>query len=169
MDLRPFLGWIVFIHIAAAFGLVLAHGVSAFAAFAIRGTRDRTRIVALLELSGVSLGLLYVSLLVLLIAGILAGIAAGWYTSGRLWIWAALILLVLVVVAMYALASRYYGQIRNAVGLPSNMDPKGAPPPVPATDPELDALLATRRPELIAAVGGIGFLLILYLMVFKPF
>jgi len=169
MDLGPFLPWLVFIHVAAAFALVLAHGVSAFVAFAIRSTRDRARIVTLLELSGVSLGLLYISLLVLLIAGILAGIAAGWYTSGRLWIWAALILLVLIVVAMYLMGSRYYAQVRNAVGLPSSMDPKGAPQPAPATDAELDALLATSRPEQIALVGGVGFLLILYLMVFKPF
>jgi hypothetical protein len=169
MDLSPYLPWLVFLHIVGAFGLVLAHGVSTFAAFAIRGTRDRARITSLLDVSGVSLGLLYISLLVLLIAGILAGIAAGWYTSGRLWIWAALILLILIVVAMYAMGSRYYAQVRNAVGLPSQMDPKDGPPAPPATDEELDRLLKTSRPEQLSAIGGIGFLLILYLMVFKPF
>ncbi|HEY7524018.1 MAG TPA: hypothetical protein VH720_10260 [Candidatus Limnocylindrales bacterium] len=169
MDLAPFLPWLVFLHIAGAFGLVLAHGVSVFAAFAIRGTRDRTRIVSLLELSGVSLGLLYISLLLLLVGGVLAGIAAGWYTSGRMWIWAALILLVLIVVAMYAMASRYYAAVRAAVGLRSTSVPKEAPDPTPLGDQELDALLRTNRPEQLAAIGGVGFLLILYLMVFKPF
>jgi hypothetical protein len=169
MNLAPFLPWLVFLHIVGAFGLVLAHGVSVFAAFAIRGTRERARIVSLLELSGVSLGVLYISLLLLLLGGILAGIAAGWYTSGRLWIWAALILLILIVVSMYAMASRYYALVRNAVGLKAATDPKDAPPPAPASEQELDALLRTNRPEQLAGIGGIGFLLILYLMVFKPF
>ena len=51
MDLTPYLPWIVFIHIVAAFGFVLSHGVSAFVAFRIRAERDPARIGALLDLS----------------------------------------------------------------------------------------------------------------------
>jgi hypothetical protein len=70
---------------------------------------------------------------------------------------------------MYAMASRYYAEVRAAVGVRSTSIPKDAPDPTPVGDQQLDALLRTSRPEQLAAIGGIGFLLILYLMVFKPF
>src|SRR2546427_625889 len=43
MDLTPYLPWIIFIHIVAAFGFVLSHGVSAFVAFRVRAERRRPR------------------------------------------------------------------------------------------------------------------------------
>jgi hypothetical protein len=163
MDLSPYLGWIIFIHVAAAFAFVLSHGVSVFVAFAIRGTRDPARIAALLDLSAASLGGLYLGLLVLLIAGITAGLVEGW----RGWMWAAIVVLVLVVVAMYALATRYYAEVRAAVGA-ATREP-ATPPPAPASPEQLDALLANRRPEALALVGFGGLLILLYLMFFKPF
>lgn len=163
MNLYP---WLVLLHVLAAFAFVLSHGVSAYAAFAIRRQPDPGRIRTLLELSSLSMGGLYVSLMTLLVAGIAAGIAGGWFSRG--WIWAALVLLIAVTVAMYALATRYYAEVRSAVGLPTMSD-KGAPPPVPLDSGDLAALLDTRRPELIAGVGLIGLTLIIWLMVMKPF
>ena len=43
------------------------------------------------------------------------------------------------------------------------------PDPVPVSDAELAAVLASRRPEQLLAIGGGGFVVILYLMMFKPF
>jgi hypothetical protein len=40
---------------------------------------------------------------------------------------------------------------------------------VPASDAELAALLASPRPTQLLAIGGIGFFVILWLMMFKPF
>jgi hypothetical protein len=164
MDLTPLYPWLRYIHVAAAFGLAFAHGVSAYAAFAIRGTRDRGKLVGLLELSGTALGLFYLSLLTLLVAGIVTGLVIGW----RNWMWAAIGLLLVVVIGMYAMATRYYAQIRTALGLPAQGTRKDAVL-TPASDAELDALLNSRRPEQLTALGVIGFLLILYLMMFKPF
>jgi len=48
-------------------------------------------------------------------------------------------------------------------------DKKGEPPPAQVGPDELAALLDTRRPEALAAVGFIGLVLILWLMVLKPF
>jgi hypothetical protein len=164
MDLYP---WLVLIHVLAAFAFALTHGVSAFVSFAIRREREPERIRPLLELSSRAIGGLYASLLTLLVAGIAAGIMGNWF--GRGWIWASLGILVLVVVAMYAMASRYYAGIRTAVGLAAYGAPKDAPPPVPAGREQLAALLDTRRPEAIAAIGLGGFALIIWLMVTKPF
>ena len=76
MDWYP---WIVLLHVLGAFGFVFAHGASAFAAFRIRSERDPARVAALLDMSGTSLGLMYVSLLILLIGGIAAGFVGSWW------------------------------------------------------------------------------------------
>jgi len=161
MDLYP---WLVFLHIAGAFLFVMAHGVSAIVAFRLRAERDPGRMTALLDLSATSLGAMYVGLLTLLIAGIIAAINRNWFSFG--WPWAAIIVLVVVAVAMYLLGSRYYAAIREALGLPT-MNNKQPGPPRP-TD-EVVQMLATNRPEQIAVVGFGGLLIILWLMILKPF
>ena len=124
MDLYP---WVVFIHVAAAFLFVMGHGASMWTSDQIRRERDPARIRALLELSSRSLGLVYTALITLLIAGIAAGIMGGHF--GRGWIWAAIVVLITIIVLMYALASRYYAQVREAVGMRSYGMPKDAPDP----------------------------------------
>jgi hypothetical protein len=163
MDLYP---WLVLGHVVAAFAFAMAHGVSAVVAFRVRAERDPARMAALLDLSSTSVGTMYGSLVVLLIAGITAAVTHGWFGKG--WPWAALGVLIAVAVAMYGLASRYYGAIRQALGMPSYLD-RGAAPSAPRPAEEVARLLDTRRPEAIAAVGFGGLLILLWLMVVKPF
>jgi hypothetical protein len=167
MDLTPYLLWIVYIHIVAAFGFVLSHGVSSFVAFRIRGERDPARIGALLDLSAASLGVMYTSLVVVLVAGILAAVVGGYFA--RWWPWAAIVTLVLVAGAMYPLASEHYTKVRRAIGQRTQRDKPTDPAPVPLDAEGLAALLDNRRPEAIAAVGIVGLLVLLWLMVLKPF
>ena len=47
--------------------------------------------------------------------------------------------------------------------------PKDAPEPTPVSAEELALLVDTRRPDVIGLVGVIGLLIILWLMMFKPF
>src|SRR5437764_15347560 len=101
MDLKPFHSWLVLLHILGVFAFLLAHGASVAVAFRVRSERDPTRIRALLDLSNGYLNAMYGGLVALLIFGILAGISGAWWTSGRLWIWAALVVLVGIVVGMY--------------------------------------------------------------------
>jgi hypothetical protein len=159
--------WIVAIHVLGAFVFVLAHGVSMLASFQMRRERDQARVAALLDLSGGSLTLVYIGLLVLLAGGIAAGFVGGHW--GRLWIWISLGLLVGIAVFMYVLATPYYGKLRNAVGQKAYGDKKDAPPPEPASETELAALLDTPRAHLLAGVGGLGLAVIVWLMVVKPF
>jgi hypothetical protein len=164
MDWYP---WIKLLHVIGAFGFVLAHGASAFAAVRIRDEREPGRVAALLDLSGMSLGLMYISLMVLFAAGVAAGFVGAFW--GRAWIWAAIAVLVIVVVAMYPLGSQHYAKVRRAVGQKAYNDPKDAPPPGPLAPDELAALLASPRPFVLAGLGGIGLIVILWLMVVKPF
>jgi hypothetical protein len=159
--------WVVFVHVAAAFLFVMGHGASMWVSDQIRRERDPARIRALLELSSRSLGLVYGSLLTLLIAGIVAGIMGGHF--GRGWIWAAIAVLVTIMVLMYILASRYYGRVREAVGLRGYETPKTAPDPTPVSAEELAVLVDSRRPDVIGVIGVVGLLVLLWLMMFKPF
>lgn len=164
MDWYP---WIKLLHVVGAFGFVLAHGASAFAAMRIRDEREPGRVAALLDLSGTSLGLMYISLMVLFAAGVAAGFVGAFW--GRAWIWVAIAVLVIVVVAMYPLGSQHYAKVRRAVGQKAYNDPKDVPPPAPLPPDELAALLASPRPFVLAGLGGIGLVVILWLMVVKPF
>ena len=164
MELYP---WLVLTHVAGAFGLMLGHGTSVVCAFKLRGERDVTRIEALLDLSAYSLGLFYIAFLVLLASGIAAGFFGGHWD--RLWIWASLVVLVAVVVAMYAIASPFYANVRRALGQKVYGDPKDAPPPAPAPPDQVVGMLASRRPFVLALIGGTGLLTILWLMLLKPF
>ncbi len=159
--------WVVLLHVIGAFTFVLSHGVSAYAAFAIRGERDLGRIGALLDLSSTSLTGTYLGLLLLLAAGIVAGFMGGHW--GHAWIWISIGLLVAMLGAMYPLGSSHYAQVRRAVGKKSYGDPADAPPPEPLSGDELALLLASPRPFLLAGIGGGTLALIVALMVLKPF
>ena len=164
MELYP---WIVFVHILGAFFFVLSHGVAAWASLQLDKERDPARVRALLDLMSTSLSGVYVGLIVLLIGGIWAGISGGHFA--RLWIWASLGLLILITVGMYAIATRYYAGLREAVGIRSQQTKKDAPDPVPVGQPELEAILARNPSSALAGIGFGGLALIILLMVLKPF
>jgi hypothetical protein len=156
--------WIIYLHITAAFAFLFAHGGSAFASLRLRRETNLERIRALLELSSSTLGVMYVALIVILLTGIGGGFIGSWW--GRGWIWASLVLLFVVIILMYARGSRYYAELRAAAGLPAYGKPT---PQSPKSEEELAVLLKSPRPFELTAIGGIGLLALLYLMVFKPF
>ena len=159
-------GFVVLLHVLGAFAFVAAHGVSMVAAFQLRGERDRQRQAQLLAMSGLAVGLMYIGLGTLLVAGIIAGLMGDHW--GHAWIWASLVTLVVVIAVMYTVATPFYGRMRAAAGVPGSeqMAAKLKPPPSPA---DLEALATSNRPLLLALVGGIGLVLIVWLMLAKPF
>jgi hypothetical protein len=157
--------WIVLLHIVGAFIFVMAHGASVVVALRLRGVRDRGQQAALLEVSGISIGAMYIGLALLLIGGIWAGFVGDHW--GRVWIWAALGVLVVVIAVMYSVATPFYGRMRAAAGIEGGATPDRFKPP--ATEADLAALATSQRPFWLAAVGGVGLLVILWLMVVKPF
>jgi hypothetical protein len=167
MDLTPYIGWIIFLHVLGAFMFVAGHGVSMFVAFRVRAETDRARMAALLDFSGTALVIAYIGLLLLFVAGIVAGIVLG--SWGRAWIWVALVMFIVIAVAMTPLGINYFNRLRLALGMRTrNLKPTD-PDPVPASDAALAAILQAKNPELLLAVGGGGFVVILWLMMFKPF
>lgn len=114
----------------------------------------------MLQISSSSLGVFYVSIVLLLGAGIWAGFSGGWWDQG--WIWLALGLFVVNLIFMYAVPARYYKRIREVM----TIEESGSS----AVGPEqLDAMLRTNLPVIVVAVGLVSILFIAYLMVIKPF
>jgi hypothetical protein len=159
-------GFVVLLHVLGAFTFVAAHGVSMVAAIRLRGERDRIRQVALLDVSAAGVGVMYVGLLILLAAGIVAGFMGDHW--GRVWIWAALVTLVLVIVVMYAVATPFYGRMRAAAGIGQWAERRDRYKP-PATEADLDMLATSNAPFVLATVGVIGLIVIIWLMLLKPF
>ena len=166
MDLTPYVGWIIFLHVLAAFVFAAGHGVSMLVAFRVRRETDRARMAALLDLSATSVAVATIALIVLFIAGILAGVVLNSWS--RTWIWVSLVLLVAIGFAMTPLGIGHFNRIRVALGQRTRDFKEGQPEPVPASDEVLAAALASRRPELLLLIGGVGFVAILYLMMFRP-
>lgn len=158
---------IKFLHVLGVFTFLMAHGASMSMLFRLRRERDPQKIRTLLDLSSDSLSVLYFALMLLLSAGIVAGFMGNWWGHG--WIWAALAVLILVVVLMSLLGSFYYAKVRKAVGLPYLQNYRPQPASPPASAEELDAVLNSSRPLWIAAIGIGGLIAILGLMIFKPF
>lgn len=156
----------VFLHVLGAFVFVLAHGASMLVAFRLRAEREPARVAALLELSSLGINLMYVGLILLLLAGVVAGFMGDHW--GRAWIWLSIGILVAVSVAMYALGTTFYVRLRLAAGA-KVPEPLARRYDLPPTAADLDRMLASNRPFILAAIGGTGLTAIVWLMVAKPF
>ncbi len=151
--------WWVFIHLAGVFGFLLAHGASVSALFRLRKERDREKIRQLIQFSGSTIRLFYVSLLVLVAGGVGAGLQGHWFKQQ--WIWEAIGVLVAVSVAMIVVARPYYRAISEA----TELRPSGVPR---LSDEDLALRLQSPIPVVVALLGFAGLLVILWLMIFKP-
>ena len=160
--------WIVLLHVVGAFVFVLSHGASVWVVNAIARERDVPRIGALADLSAFSLGGAYIGLLLLLIGGIWAGIYASFFSRSA-WIWVALVVFITVAVGMYIVATPFFKRLRLALGQRVQGMAKDAPDPVAAPDAEILALAGSAPAMALNAIGGIGLVVILWLMVVKPF
>jgi hypothetical protein len=161
--------WLVFAHILGVFVFLLAHGTAAAVAFALPRQREVERVRVLLDLSrGVTM-VANVSLLVLLAAGITAGFMGNWWDQG--WIWASLGLFILISVTMTFLGSRPLNRLRRLVHAdnPSRSETTSNSSLDTFEEKQLAVLLAATHPWLLTVIGGGGFVLILWLMMFKPF
>lgn len=161
--------WFVFAHVLGVFGFLLAHGTAAAVAFVLRRQREVERVRVLLDLSrGVTM-VANVFLLVLLASGITAGFMGNWWAQG--WIWAALGLFILIGVTMTLLGSRPLNRLRQLVdaGNPSRSETISHSSLDTSAEKQLAVLLDATHPWLLTVSGGGGFVLILWLMMFKPF
>ena len=152
--------WLVLIHILGVLGFVFAHGVSAAMALRLRHERNPDRIRVMLQISSSSLGVFYVSILLLLVGGVWAGFSGDWWGQG--WIWVALGLFIANMAFMYAYAAPYYKRVREVMVIEGSGG-------TAVGDEELERMLRSDRPIVTVWVGLVSLAAIAFLMVIKPF
>jgi hypothetical protein len=152
--------WFVFLHLSGLVLFVAAHGVSMFAAYRIRAERTPAAVVTNLAWSQTATRVATLGLVAMLVGGAGAATISGvWATA---WVLGSIVVLVVVVVGMYAVGARYY------YGLRERLSPRDGSEGAPMSESELASLLDSRVPDVLTAIGGIGLLVLVGLMVFKP-
>ena len=158
---------LIFIHVFFGFLYMLSHGAAFSTSFRLRQESDPKRVQALLDLSGSTYSLMYLSLLVLLAAGITLGFLGSWWSQS--WIWISLGTLLVILVVMGVIASSHFHRLRKAVGMPFREGNKEHPGVDPASIEEIQSLLNSGLSHLLALIGLGGWGVILWMMLFKPF
>ena len=142
--------WLLFFHLLGLAVFLFAHGVSGGATL-VMGRTASAETRQLLRLSQVSAMVSNPGLLVVIVTGIwMAFLGSFW---GRVWVWAALVVLIAALAAMFAIARPYY-QARDAVK---------------ESDDALTKALSRTRPLPAAWIGGVAIVVLIALMVLKPF
>ena len=117
------------------------------------------QVAGILQLSAATVTAFYVSTLVLLAGGIGAGVVGQWFDQG--WIWVSLGLLIGVGILMFPMARSHFRRIRMVLEL---METGTA-----VSGDDFARVLSAGNPALTAGTGFVAVLLIVYLMVLKPF
>ena len=151
--------WLLYLHIASVLALLGTHGTSMTVLYRIRRERDRSRILDLVTLSGETIMPMYISLAAIVVTGVLVGLKV--HVFSEWWIWAAIVILVVVAALMGAIARPYFARVKEAC----QVRPSGVPR---VSDEELTEILKAPTAHVISAIGVIGLVVILYLMVFQP-
>jgi len=159
--------WLVFLHVLSALTFFLAHGTSVAMAFKIRSETNFERIRAMLDLSGSTVGIMFFSFLVMGWTGLVMPFILKLWGKG--WIWTSIVLMVIVLVQMGLMNEKRYKILRKLVGLPYMRGNKQFPAEEPATLEEVLEHMRKLRVEELLVVGYVIPMIVLWLMVFKPF
>ena len=150
----------VFVHLVGVVGFLVTHGVSIWAMFAVRAVgTDRDRILDGCENSKTARVPMYVSLGLLLLGGVAAGIDGSLFAQW--WLLASLGVLLALTASMSMIATPHMKRLREGCT-------RWADGTYTLTDEELEAVLAGPATMITAVTGTAGVLVIIFLMVFKP-
>ncbi len=161
--------WLIFLHLVGAFGFMLGHGATVNIMFRLRQEKEVAQVRALIELGRSRWVQLvsWISFLLLLASGITMGFMGSWWGEG--WIWTSLGILVVLILSMGYFGRGYIDPILNALGLPQYEGQEPTTEAQTLSEDELQALLQAGRPWLLTISGVLGWALVLWLMMFKPF
>lgn len=159
--------WIKFLHVVGAITFMVSHGTSIAISFRLNKEQDVNKIKTMLDLSGTMWAAMMLSLLVAAISGIVMGFMVKWWSQW--WIWLSIVLFLVIMIWMYQMSLGTYHPLRKALGMPYMARSREMPAEEPASEEVRAALLAKNRPLLMLLVGYGGFVVIIWLMMFKPF
>ncbi len=157
------------VHVLCVLAFLAIHGVSMGVWWRVRRERDRAKLEPLLDLSVGFITPMSLAGLLLIVSGILVGVAGAWWFNGQWWLWVSIGLLIAIVAVMTPLVAIPMTGMRRGLGMPTQADRKAGIVPAPVDDVELDRLLSDRRPTVGASLAIGGIVLITWLMETKPF
>ena len=159
--------WLVFLHVLSAFTFFLAHGTSVAMAFKIRSETNFDRIRAMLDLSASTVMIMFYSFLAMGLTGLILPFIMKLWNRG--WIWASIVLMIVVFFRMVLMTETRYKPLRKLIGLPYMQGAKEFPAEPPSSQSEVEAQLKKMPVGELVVVGYAIPMFVLWLMVFKPF
>jgi hypothetical protein len=152
--------WLVALHVAAVVGFLVAHGAAAAMGLRLRRETSPDSIRSLVVLSTLSTRVMYPFLVLVLLTGIAAGFAGRWWGFG--WIWLAIGVLIATIILMNVLGQQY-NPLRGEARERRHRGPIAETPDV------IRKVAASTRPGPISGLGVVALLVLVWLMVVKPF
>jgi hypothetical protein len=155
--------WLLFLHIATVIAFALGHGVQIWVMWRQRQEGDPERNLRFFEVLPSSTPLRVLAAAVVVTGLIQTAAQSLW---GRGWIWASIIVLAVVWVAMWRFGGAYYDAIETSGA--RALEARGTSEEAAATVAWDRARLGP-EPLILAMVGLGGLAVLLWLMVFQPF
>ena len=121
----------------------------------------------MLDLSSSTVGVMFMSFLVMGLTGLIMPFILKLWGKG--WVWASIVLMVIVVIQMGMMNDKRYKHLRRMVGLLYMIGGKKFEAEAPASQQEVDAHLKKLNMYELVTVGYVIPMIVLWLMVFKPF
>ncbi len=160
---RSMYQWVVFLHVTVIFIFLIQHAAEIFVTFKLRQQNEPEGIFATYSFTLANNSRnLRITYLLIIVTGMAAGFISTWWRQG--WMWTALGVMILIWIVMNRVGGHYLTAVDaitdHAV---KNKDDKTA------LDKFRSDLKARREPEILTVTSVIGGLVILWLMMFKPF
>ena len=155
--------WVVYLHVTVIFIFLIQHAAEIIVTFKLREQKEPEGVFATYSfMSDNNSRNLRITYSLIIVTGAVAGFMSTWWKQG--WMWSALGVMILIWVVMTRVAPIYL----NAVDAITDHALKNRDD-TSAIDKFRSDLKARREPEIMTVTSVIGGLIILWLMMFKPF
>ncbi|MFQ5943648.1 MAG: hypothetical protein ACE5JF_08860 [Anaerolineales bacterium] len=160
---------ILYLHVASSLGFFLFHGATASVSYGLKREQGRKSVQMLLKMresSGVAGG---ISMTVMFISGIVLSFMGRFWSET--WVWISIVIFVVILLVMGGYGRNNFDRVSYLFDPETYKTPrdKKGEAPIPASDEELAAEQAKGRPIMLTVTGMGALVLILWLMMFKPF
>ena len=155
--------WVVFLHVTVIFVFLVQHAAEIIVTFKLRQQKEPEGVFATYAfMPDNNTRNLRITYSLIILSGAVAGFMVPWWRQG--WMWSALGVMIVIWVVMRRIGSQYLYAVDAITDRAlKHKDDESA------LDKFRTELKARREPEILTATSVIGILVILWLMMFKPF
>jgi hypothetical protein len=155
--------WIVFLHVTVIFVFLVQHAAEIIVTFKLRQQKEPEGIFATYSfVSNNNSRNLRITYSLIILTGAVAGFMAPWWKQG--WMWTALGVMIILWIIMNRIGGNYLTAVDAITDQAlKNKDDESA------IEKFMRDLKSRREPEIMTITSVIGMLIILWLMMFKPF